>query len=554
MVSSARQAIACILVLLGAAIYSRAQTQPTSERVATASISGKVTIKGKAAAGVTVVATDSNDQNRGRYRTKSNQTGSYRIANLPAGSYDISTITPSLVAQNESNPLVISEGENVEDIDLSLAPGGVITGKITDSEGQPIIGLPVRVMSADNQPMMSLGRTMMTRLYQGENSTDDRGVYRSFGLPQGKYKVCVGASGPGVGNSREYYKQTFYPSVTDPAKATVIEVQQGSETTNVDIVVGRLAEAFTVTGRVVDGETGKPVPNIGYGVGQRMDYGDSSSSSASVSGVRTNANGEFRLENITPGRYTVFTDPSEQNDVPSGSVTFDLVDRNISDLLIKTSRAASLSGVVVLEGNYKKGLAAGLSDLRVLVAMEGAEPSFANLRSSSVNPDGSFNIRGVPGGLAHFSLNSFNSRNKSFEIVRIERNGVPQPEKINVKEGEQVTGISLTVKSVNLTGTIRGQIKVENGELPPVSQIWLSVWPLDENLARKPSSSVPRPQLDVRGRFVLEGLAAGTYEVTVALMQPGRNKLGDRSTQQVTVTDNSVSEVTLILKSKPDQD
>jgi Carboxypeptidase regulatory-like domain len=102
MVSSARQAITCILVLLGAAICIQAQTQPTSEKVATASISGKVTIKGKAAAGVTVVATDSNDQNRGRYRAKTDQTGSYRIANLPAGSYDISTITPSLVAQNES--------------------------------------------------------------------------------------------------------------------------------------------------------------------------------------------------------------------------------------------------------------------------------------------------------------------------------------------------------------------------------------------------------------------------------------------------------------------
>jgi hypothetical protein len=107
---------------------------------------------------------------------------------------------------------------------------------------------------------------------------------------------------------------------------------------------------------------------------------------------------------------------------------------------------------------------------------------------------------------------------------------------------------------VNLTGTIRGQIKVESGELPPVSQLWLSVWPLDANLARKPSSSVPQPQLDARGRFVLEGLAAGTYEVSVALMQSGRNKLSDRSVQQVTVTDNSVSEVTLILKSKPDQD
>jgi hypothetical protein len=553
MVSSARQALACILVLFGAAICIQAQAQTTSEKIATASISGKVIIKGKPAAGVTVVATNSNDQNpwtRGRYHAKTDQAGNYRITNLPAGSYDVFSVTPSLVSQNESNSVVIGEGESIEDVDLALVPGGVITGKITDADGQPIIGLPVRVLPADDQRTMNLGRLMMTRLYSATNSTDDRGVYRAFGLPQGKYKVSVGTSGSGVGNSREYYKETFYPSVTDPAKATVIEVKQGSETNNVDIVLGRAAEAFTVTGRVVDGETGRPLANIRYGVGQTTDYGQSSSTSATVSGAVTNANGEFRLENVTPGRYTVFTDPPEQNDVPSASVTFDVVDRDVSDLLIKTSRGASLSGVVVFEGNSEKSPVAALADLRVLVSVQGAEPLFANARSSSIGADGTFRIHGLPGGLAHFWLNSFTSKNKSFDIVRVERNGVPQAETFNVKEGEQITGISLTVKYMNLTGAIRGQIKLEDGELPRNSQLWVSVWPLDENLVRKGSSSIRAPQPDARGRFVIEGLAAGTYEVSVSLIHPD-DKLVDRSVQQVTVTDNTVSEVTLILKSKP---
>src|ERR1041385_9234310 len=166
---SSRQTITCILVILNAAIYIQAQTQTTSEKVATASISGKVTIKDKAAAGVVVVANEPNEGRnwmRGRYRTKTDQTGSYRIANLPAGTYEISAVTPSLVPQNELNSLVISEGDSIEDVNLSLAPGGVITGKITDAEGQRIIGLSVSVMPSDNQLPMRMGLMMMERLYK----------------------------------------------------------------------------------------------------------------------------------------------------------------------------------------------------------------------------------------------------------------------------------------------------------------------------------------------------------------------------------------------------
>src|ERR1044072_779879 len=111
MCSSARQTIICILLVLGAAVCIKAQTS-------SASISGKVTIKGKPAVGVTVVANDTLGQGNPmikRYRARTDQTGSYRITNLPAGTYEISAITPALVQVNELDSLVISEGEQVED-------------------------------------------------------------------------------------------------------------------------------------------------------------------------------------------------------------------------------------------------------------------------------------------------------------------------------------------------------------------------------------------------------------------------------------------------------
>ena len=198
MVSSVRQTFTCILLILGAAVCNQAQT--TTQRVANGSLSGKVTIKGKPAVGVVIIAKSASDgfssMMRG-HRARTDQTGSYRITNLPAGTYAISTVTPSLVPANQSDSVVLAEGEEVQDVNFLLVPGGVITGKITDSEGEPVIGEPVRISRVHERFPSRSSSTLMARLFI-DDSTDDRGVYRAFGLPPGKYKVSVGESDRGT--------------------------------------------------------------------------------------------------------------------------------------------------------------------------------------------------------------------------------------------------------------------------------------------------------------------------------------------------------------------
>ena len=554
MVSSTRQTITSILLVLTGAVCLQAQT--TAEKVVSGSISGKVTIKGKPAVRIMVLANDVREgmsSNTKRHRTRTDQTGSYRITNLAAGTYAISTITPALVPVNQSGSIVVSEGEQVEDVDLSLVPGGVITGKITDSEGEPVIGQSVKITPLYDQFSSEVRSTLMTRLYL-DNNTDDRGVYRAFGLPAGKYKVSVGESGSGRKSSREYYNETFYPSVSDAAKATVIEVTEGSEADHIDIVLGRPVGTFRVTGRLVDGETGKPIPKIRYSVGQTIKHDQYSSSSSSSTVGETNANGEFQLGNVTPGTYTIFTSPAQGSDVPSASLTVEVVDRDLTDLLIKTTKGSSVSGVVVLESNERTP--AMLSGLQIYTWV--ADSGYVNSPSGMVGPDGTFSINGVRTGPASFGIYSFSDNSKKFEVVRVERNGVPS-ETINVKEREHVAGIRVVVKYQKLTGALRGQVKVENGELPPASRLSLSLWPLDENLQPKRSSSIESPKLDARGRFFGERLPAGTYRLTVYVMAPGeyapgQTRIVDEKTQQVTVTDDTVTEVTLIIKPQPKPD
>jgi hypothetical protein len=50
---------------------------------------------------------------------------------------------------------------------------------------------------------------------------------------------------------------------------------------------------------------------------------------------------------------------------------------------------------------------------------------------------------------------------------------------------------------------------------------------------------------------VVQGLAAGTYQLNVAVYDPGRYETNRIYKQQVTVNDNTVSEVTVTIKTKP---
>ena len=541
MFSSTRQAAACILLIFSAVVSSSSQTNP--EKVANASVSGKVTLKNKGVAGVVVYAQEQNSRgwNRSQFRATTDQTGSYRITNLPGGTYIVRPIAPSLAFEDEArnNAVVISDDENLEDINFAMVPGGVITGKVTDSDGKPVIEEYVSVLPLDS--------TIISGRMMNPIRTDDRGIYRAFGLRKGKYKVSVGQEESLPGGLRPSYVQTFYPSVTDVAKATVIEVTEGSETTNVDIVVGRPQSTFRVSGRILDAETGKPLPKIKYGVYRsRGEHGGSSTTGGAV----TNANGEFRLDNVLPGKYSVFIVAEEG--VRGDSVSFEVVDRDVTELVINAGKAASVSGVVVIEGTEQTVSKFKPGDLYVSAWVESREEqNFSGGYSQRVNPDGTFRIGGLRKGITHFGFSSpTRSDFQRLTLVRVERDGVVLPRDLILKEGEQVAGVRLVLKY--LTGAIHGQVKVEGDELQPNTHISLWITRIDDTRpGYQNTSGNSSPQLDARRRFTIDGLQAGTYEVNVAVFEPNRQDTNRIYKEQVTVADNVVSNVTITIKTGP---
>lgn len=537
--SSTRQAIACIFAIFSIAIMASAQSTPSKEPGAT--ISGKVTIKGQGAPGVIVTLRQNDRSSGGREysgpKGVSDNDGNYRIENVPPGNYRIMPAAKAFVSPEGSERekiLIVNKGDTIEHVDFTLIRGAVITGKVIDAEGRPIVEEWVSVFTVpDNRTVTVLNNSM----------TDDRGFYRIYGLPAGRYRVGAGRGEDSFsGGLPRPYRRTYHPSVSDPAQATVVEVDEGSELKDVDIMFTRTVSTYTVRGRIVDGETGQPLANVDYGITRHEERGSSSRSGGYV----TNSRGEFKLENLAPGKYSIPISNSRENDLRFDETPFEIVDHDVNDLVIKATKGGSISGVVVFEGlDDKTRQQIGRSWIGV--SIEGA-PNRSLGSNAEVREDGTFSIRGVAAGTASFYLFG---RGESVRVDRVERDGVIQSRGVAIKDREHVTGVRVTVQYGN--ASLRGKIEVENGTLPADGRFYVWAKLLGADPAMRFSGSNMRPQIDARGQFVIEGLTAGTYEIEAGVYVMSSKLRYVAKNQQVVVTAGSSSTVniTVDLSSTP---
>src|SRR5882672_6410550 len=124
---------------------AHSQTGPAKKN-SDANVSGRITIKGKPAAGVVVgLRLSQYDPARADSSLKAttDQDGKYRITDVPAGSYQVTPVAPAFVISDVNKSwgqsLIITEGDNISGIDFDLVRGGVITGKVTDADGHPVM-------------------------------------------------------------------------------------------------------------------------------------------------------------------------------------------------------------------------------------------------------------------------------------------------------------------------------------------------------------------------------------------------------------------------------
>ena len=542
---SVRNLPAVLLTLLSLTIVLCAQTTPKQPvKVPRGSVSGRVTIKDKGAAGV-VVSLRLGDMFNFREATYLKATtdpdGYYKITNVGPGTFTVTPSAPAFVMADSKDPksknVLVGEDESVDGINFALVRGGVITGRVTDADGRPVIEQQVNIYTADAFDKRMPERPIFA--VSGVN-TDDRGVYRVFGLNAGRYKVAVGRSDDALnitnGMERSSYRQVFHPDVTDQTKATVVEVSEGGEATNVDITLGRTLQTFNASGIATDGEKGSPVPNLRFTVqrfvGERPEYMNAFAVS--------NSRGEFVIEGLIPGRYRVYMFPNQPNDARAEDLTFDITDQDVTGLTLRVVKGASISGVVVLETEDKTAFAK-LADLQIRAFSTVSTGGFSSSGTSQIGPDGSFRLGGLASGNHNFQLGAPSSPfpPKGFRITRLERDG-SVARGVDIKEGEQITGVRVVLSYG--TATIKGFVKVENGSLAEGARIFVRM--------SKPgdSFSMMRPIIvDNRGRFMVEGVAPGTYELQALIGGIPTSGAPKNAKREVMVQGSETVDVTITL-------
>jgi protocatechuate 3,4-dioxygenase beta subunit len=245
--------------------------------------------------------------------------GRYEFTDLPAGRFTLTASKSGYVSMQfgqtrpfeSGKPVDLADAQVMDKTDFALPRGSVLAGRVSDEFGEPVAEAEVTAMRMQftngKRRLTPSGRTGVT---------NDLGQFRIYGLPPGEYYVSATLrnmnnvmmidmlGGPGGGpqgaNQTSGYAATYYPGTASPADAQRVAVAVGQELASVDIQLQPVKLA-KITGTAV-GSDGKPMsgamvmlmPTMRDSM-QFMPGGTS----------RTNKDGQFTINGVAPGEYTL---------------------------------------------------------------------------------------------------------------------------------------------------------------------------------------------------------------------------------------------------------
>jgi hypothetical protein len=273
--------------------------------------------------------------------------GTFITEPLDPGLYWLGAYLPGYVTDTSQGPTPVGFYRPGDNVTLALIKGAVITGTVKDSNGEPVIALPVRAVRVRDAEGKPLQFAMASR----ERLTDDRGIYRLYGLSPGTYIIASGGSsragGPMQPGPYDFLTPTYAPSST---RDTAVEVAaNGGDEIRMDIQF-RGEPGHAISGSIA----GTPVTDTGWGVGITLfdlrNHSEVANSTASQMGKFA-----FSLYGIPDGEYELFASlgsPSGES-LASSAKRIEVKGSDVTGISLTVAPLASISGRVIFEPDAK---------------------------------------------------------------------------------------------------------------------------------------------------------------------------------------------------------
>jgi hypothetical protein len=406
----------------------------------------------------------------------------------------------TLLPREEGTPNNYHIGDSVK---LVMVKGGVITGTVTTRTGEPVIGVAVRVTKIADGEMME------------ERTTDDRGVYRVYGLPTGKYVVSAGG---GLYSAGPYDDDvpTYSPASTRDTAAE-ITVRAGEEMSNVDI------RYRGEPGHAVSGTVSNP-PGGQTGVIVSLSSKFEGGSQLNVGSSGLGEKNEFIVYGVDDGDYTVIARTFNTEGELSLSPPQRIIVRgsDVTGLELALKPLGSVSGQVVLEELKTKecGTREAPFLTETLVSAwhkqdDAAKvlPSFVWSLGTPVSADaqGSLKLRNLAPGdyyfVTRFAAKSWYLKSISLAASTTKKAVDATRAWTTVKSGDRIAGLKITLAEG--AASLSGNVALSEGEALP-EKLFVYLVPAEKESAE----DVLRfygAAIDPDGKITLDKLAPGSY-------------------------------------------
>ncbi|MBO0859376.1 MAG: carboxypeptidase regulatory-like domain-containing protein [Chloracidobacterium sp.] len=500
--------VTSLFALSGLALIGAAQQSPKTD-----AITGRVISDDGnplALASVQANEAEARGPNHIPHSTTTNDEGYFSLDGLPPGDYYISAsaggyLSTAVFATERSdqpNDRYFRPGASVT---VTLKKGGVITGRVTDSGGRAVVAVPLTLEYARDES----GRPRKAVYVEHEGWTDDRGVYRFYGLQPGSYLVCASCRGRQDRGATAFDSDTptYYPS-SARENATEVKVAAGEEVTGVDIRY-RGERGRAIRGVVAGAADFKFPPHIRLsspGAQTRITYLNIKDQSL-----------KFEIEGLPDGEYELTAArgvSGEDDGAGSEPRRVAIKGADINGIELRLIPFGSVHGRLILvtdSADCRIQQRKGISDIAPILYRDDA--ALRGFMIDRPSQQGEFAIRGVEAGRyrlaarlphAEWFLRSITQPGLApvNRPVDVSRQG------LTLQPGERITGLIATIAegAALLSGKVISA--AEGAGLPARLRVYL--------IPSEPSSAddalrYVETEVESDGRFTMRHLAPGRY-------------------------------------------